>query len=200
MGDYDECIDVHHPSDTSYRTQFCWAHIYFPIKELMKAINLPFDDIVSVLNFLPKNLGFDTVCSVTCRQPDKDYSSGFWIVTLTVPYAMFLLFYAVMVPYVDSGPNEAVNIRDATNCRSSWWMNMLYINNVMPYNKECFGISWYLAADTQMFAFSPLFLVPFLFSPILGFTTLFCVLLFSTGISYIDIITLDLPITVVRAM
>ncbi|CAI2350117.1 unnamed protein product [Caenorhabditis sp. 36 PRJEB53466] len=35
MGEYDECLEVDNPTDSAYRTQFCWAHLNLPIGRLM---------------------------------------------------------------------------------------------------------------------------------------------------------------------
>jgi len=50
----------------------------------------------------------------------------------------------------------------AKYCRRNWWHNLLYINNLITYDPEgeptdsmCFGESWYLAVDMQLFLVTP---------------------------------------------
>ncbi|KAL6737737.1 hypothetical protein Aduo_011356 [Ancylostoma duodenale] len=75
-------------------------------------------------------------------------------IRLTVPYAAYLLFYVVTLPHINTGPNEIVGLDEIQSCGGVWWANMLYINNIYR-RPQCLTISWYLAADTQMYVFSP---------------------------------------------
>lgn len=44
------------------------------------------------------------------------------------------------------------------DCRSYWWTNLVFLNNFIPYGKgnNCFGVSWYLAVDMQLYLVAPL--------------------------------------------
>jgi len=54
------------------------------------------------------------------------------------------------------------------DCKDSWWMNMLYINNFFGMDKQCMGWSWYLNNDMQFYVISPLMLIPLFHAPIIG--------------------------------
>ena len=45
----------------------------------------------------------------------------------------------------------------AANCKSYWWTNLLFINNIHPWQMadNCIGWVWYLANDFQFFLLSP---------------------------------------------
>ncbi|CAI2352856.1 unnamed protein product [Caenorhabditis sp. 36 PRJEB53466] len=83
---------------------------------------------------------------------------------LTPPYMIFLGFYIVYSDYVQ-GPMQAVGLNSQTinvkSCKSSWWRNLLYINNFGDSTHACYGITWYLAVDTQLYLVAPLFLLAF---------------------------------------
>uniref|UniRef100_A0AC34Q6M4 Acyltransferase 3 domain-containing protein n=1 Tax=Panagrolaimus sp. JU765 TaxID=591449 RepID=A0AC34Q6M4_9BILA len=53
-------------------------------------------------------------------------------------------------------------------CNQYFWKNVLYFNNVPKFDSGCFGHSWYLAADMQMYAMSPIILIAFAMSPVAG--------------------------------
>ena len=74
------------------------------------------------------------------------------------PLYYFLLFlWFKVVPHIGHGPNW--HYTDRHNCEQYWWTNVLYINNFHPrYNHICYLVSWYLAVDTQLFIFAPIFL------------------------------------------
>ncbi|XP_053395797.1 nose resistant to fluoxetine protein 6-like [Mercenaria mercenaria] len=79
---------------------------------------------------------------------------------LTPLYAFVILYYTyLMIPSI-SGPlrffialgpyKEMIDI-----CKSKWWTNLLYINNMYPnygnLGTTCMGWSWYLANDMQFY-------------------------------------------------
>ncbi|KAH9525823.1 Nose resistant to fluoxetine protein 6 [Bulinus truncatus] len=79
---------------------------------------------------------------------------------LTPLYALVILFYTGIAPYLESGPfAKAVHDRDVA-CRSSWWWNILYISNFVEGADMCLNWSWYLANDMQFYVVAPLALVP----------------------------------------
>ncbi len=50
-------------------------------------------------------------------------------------------------------------------CAANGWANLLYANNIFHVHaaherKPCLGHTWYLAADMQLFLFSPLAIIP----------------------------------------
>ncbi|CTQ86814.1 Nose resistant-to-fluoxetine protein N-terminal domain-containing protein [Caenorhabditis elegans] len=55
----------------------------------------------------------------------------------------------------------------AAACKTLWWQNLLYINNFDDGNSQnstCYGITWYLAVDTQLYLVAPIVLVALYFS------------------------------------
>lgn len=74
-------------------------------------------------------------------------------------------------------------------CNSSWWTNLLFVNNLIPYMNpdtgECIYISWYLAIDMQCFFVSPIFILLYLRNNILGVSCTFGVGLLSSIAAFI---------------
>lgn len=85
---------------------------------------------------------------------------------LTPAYALILLLYTGLFKFLGDGPFWPTDGLDTQNCRTVWWTNLLYINNIVdvrdPENPEqlilCMGWTWFLSADTQMFILSPFLL------------------------------------------
>uniref|UniRef100_A0A8R1DQ55 NRF domain-containing protein n=1 Tax=Caenorhabditis japonica TaxID=281687 RepID=A0A8R1DQ55_CAEJA len=87
---------------------------------------------------------------------------------LTPPYMLFVGFFVVYGPYIQ-GPYAAwmwnVLIRQTDSCKTRWWRNLIYINNFDTDQKTtCYGVSWYLAVDTQLYLVAPIVLVALYFS------------------------------------
>jgi len=87
---------------------------------------------------------------------------------LTPALAIMLAINATWFIHVGSGPLWPYNTPSTTACQNYWWRNMLYINNMFDWNDMCVAQSWYLAADMQMFLFSPLVLLPLVWRPLFG--------------------------------
>jgi peptidoglycan/LPS O-acetylase OafA/YrhL len=88
---------------------------------------------------------------------------------LTPIYAFALLVYMRLTPYLADGPfYHAQTAGAATFCNKWWWSNLLYINNVVPFDtpgaSTCMGWSWYLANDFQFFLITPFLLAVYLAS------------------------------------
>ncbi|CAP27701.2 Protein CBG07345 [Caenorhabditis briggsae] len=90
---------------------------------------------------------------------------------LTPPVMLFIGFFTVYAPYLQgtfsaSAFNDLV--AESNACKESWWQNLLYINNFGDTsnnnNNTCYGPTWYLAADTQLYIASPIFLIALYFS------------------------------------
>ena len=63
-----------------------------------------------------------------------------------------------LLPYFGDGPVYKPQVKSiAAGCKDYWWTNILYINNMVPWNllDECFGWVWYLANDMQFFIVTP---------------------------------------------
>ncbi|UMM37507.1 hypothetical protein L5515_009254 [Caenorhabditis briggsae] len=87
---------------------------------------------------------------------------------LTPPYMLFIGFFVVYNPYVQ-GPYNAwmwnAQNHEANACKSNWWRNLLYINNYdLNQMTTCYGVSWYLAVDTQLYILAPIVLIALYFS------------------------------------
>uniref|UniRef100_A0A8R1HJ87 Acyl_transf_3 domain-containing protein n=1 Tax=Caenorhabditis japonica TaxID=281687 RepID=A0A8R1HJ87_CAEJA len=118
---------------------------------------------------------------------------------LTPAYLTFMMFYATYGLLTDFGPNESVRTQDMKDCRLYGWKNLLYINNIYEPRKYCMGISWYLAADTQMYLISPFFLVAFLLGPIPGLICCALIIFVSTLLNYWLFLRYSLPLTLIQA-
>lgn len=96
----------------------------------------------------------------------KFYFHRFW--RLTPPYMLIILLYAGLGRYMGSGPQWLPEAGDRENCKTTWWTNLLYINNFVQSDKMCLGQSWYLANDMQFFILSPLIFVPLFWHRVFG--------------------------------
>ncbi|KHJ95570.1 hypothetical protein OESDEN_04486 [Oesophagostomum dentatum] len=89
---------------------------------------------------------------------------------------MFIGFYTICDPLIN-GP-WAQSLMDmfaqsSSFCKKGWWQNLLYINNFFDGQLEvCYGITWYLAVDTQLYFVAPVFLMALFISPIAGMDVL----------------------------
>ncbi len=88
---------------------------------------------------------------------------------LTPTYAFVLFFIWLLIMHLADGPiyprvawEESAGYQ---NCKRYWWTNLLYINNIYPWqmNDGCIYWSWYLANDMQFYVFSPLIIIPLYF-------------------------------------
>eukprot|EP00037_Helgoeca_nana_P021848 m.221096 g.221096 ORF g.221096 m.221096 type:complete len:725 (+) comp25799_c0_seq4:2324-4498(+) len=72
---------------------------------------------------------------------------------LTPLYAYILLMYGTVVVHLGEGPVWFRLEREAANCRTQWWTNLVYVNNFVPheFHQTCMPWSWYLACDMQYF-------------------------------------------------
>ncbi|KAK7871931.1 hypothetical protein R5R35_009734 [Gryllus longicercus] len=72
---------------------------------------------------------------------------------LTPAYALVALAHATALRWAGAGPLWAARAgRERARCRASLWANLLYVNNYVATDALCMFQSWYLAADTQLFA------------------------------------------------
>ncbi|GAB0098061.1 nose resistant to fluoxetine protein 6 [Sergentomyia squamirostris] len=85
----------------------------------------------------------------------------FRYIRLTPAYMAVLFLYMVLLQKLGSGPMWDARIGlEQERCSSSWWLNLLYLNNYIGTDKLCMFQSWYLATDTQLFILAPLLLYP----------------------------------------
>ncbi|XP_012279978.1 nose resistant to fluoxetine protein 6 [Orussus abietinus] len=79
---------------------------------------------------------------------------------LTPAYLVVVGLYVTWLNRLDAGPLWSRMITERERCRTSWWANILYINNYVSTDNICMFQSWYLAADTQLFILAPLVVYP----------------------------------------
>ncbi|PIC29848.1 hypothetical protein B9Z55_021295 [Caenorhabditis nigoni] len=93
---------------------------------------------------------------------------------LTPPLMIFIGFYIAYSEYIQ-GPTAAAGLNSITyavnGCKKTWWRNLLYINNFGDSTQACYGITWYIAVDTQLYLIAPIILIALWFSIIFGFLT-----------------------------
>ncbi|XP_037083865.1 nose resistant to fluoxetine protein 6-like [Pollicipes pollicipes] len=87
---------------------------------------------------------------------------------LTVPYAFITAITATLFLHLGSGPLWSFAKFPQSRCQENWWKNLLFVQNIVDHKRGCLGPTWYLAVDTQLFAFSPLVLLPLVWRPVLG--------------------------------
>ncbi|OMJ91132.1 hypothetical protein SteCoe_6396 [Stentor coeruleus] len=83
------------------------------------------------------------------------------ILRITPTYMFCLFFFWALQKYLGNGPlYTEIDKLYNPDCEEYWYANLLYYNNFVPDWKSsfCFGASWYLAADMQLFVFVPLIL------------------------------------------
>ncbi|CAJ0921547.1 unnamed protein product, partial [Mesorhabditis belari] len=106
------------------------------------------------------------------------------ILRLSPPYyfAFFFWSYIFLPNLPDSSNNLYYSGDDEDPCRKFWWPAMLYVQNLVHYTKnQCYGISWYLAADMQMYVFSPILLIALGMNVHLGLSVAGVILFLSTS-------------------
>ncbi|VDM63857.1 unnamed protein product [Angiostrongylus costaricensis] len=87
---------------------------------------------------------------------------------------IFIWFFVVFLPFTNGpwsasvGGGIGIVEDDIRLCQQHWWRNMLYINNFFNISEDCYGITWYLAVDTQLYMVAPIFLVALYISPLIG--------------------------------
>lgn len=82
-------------------------------------------------------------------------------IRLTPSYLVVLGLYMTVLNRTGDGPfwNTKIEL-EKERCFSSWWTNLLYINNYVNTDKLCMFQSWYLAVDYHLFILAPAILYP----------------------------------------
>ncbi|XP_063626342.1 nose resistant to fluoxetine protein 6-like [Cydia splendana] len=81
---------------------------------------------------------------------------------LTPVMAIVLFTVMTINRHLADGPQwDLVVTSEAEACWQYWWAHMLYINNYIYDNSHCLPQTWYIAADTQLFALGMLVCVVF---------------------------------------
>lgn len=81
---------------------------------------------------------------------------------ITVPVAAAILFTVSLLYHISNGPlwKPTINGAAITLCEQNWWSTLLYVGNYVSPGELCFGHSWYLMADMQLYFLSPIILYP----------------------------------------
>ncbi|CAI2352861.1 unnamed protein product [Caenorhabditis sp. 36 PRJEB53466] len=86
---------------------------------------------------------------------------------LTPPIMIFIGFFTVYGYYIQ-GPSAAAQMNrllpEVDICAKYWWRNLIYVNNLMDHKNQCYGITWYLGVDTQLYVIAPFVLIALYFS------------------------------------
>ncbi|XP_078581951.1 nose resistant to fluoxetine protein 6-like [Branchiostoma floridae x Branchiostoma japonicum] len=78
------------------------------------------------------------------------YFHRYW--RLTPTYMFVLMLWMWVLPFMFSGPSwPQAPDGLARNCGDNWWTNLLYVNNIVNFDRECMSWTWYLANDMQFF-------------------------------------------------
>ncbi|XP_015915232.2 nose resistant to fluoxetine protein 6 [Parasteatoda tepidariorum] len=106
----------------------------------------------------------------------------------TIPHLMMIAVTSILT-FVGTGPlfKEIIG-KEAQNCKERGWMNLLYINNFIPFDDICMRNSWYLSVDIQLFLTAILVIVPFRNNPRAAIVCIVALLfsgIFGTFISHI---------------
>ena len=91
-------------------------------------------------------------------------------VRLTGVYAMALALQVSLLRHLRGNSYVDIFPYLSEACESSWWTNLLYINNFKEFlhTDDCMGHTWYMANDMQMFLISPILIYAMYKSPIFG--------------------------------
>ncbi|XP_045539295.1 nose resistant to fluoxetine protein 6 [Papilio machaon] len=75
------------------------------------------------------------------------------IIRLSPSYFAVVWFAASWWQRLGHGPQwDPLVGAEAQICRNKWWTHLLYLNNVIYPDDKCLIQTWYLAADTQLYA------------------------------------------------
>jgi len=133
-------------------------------------------------------IGATLLAYLTIKELEKTKGGNvmFWImyyvhryIRLTGVYAIVIGLWATLLKFMTTGPTSGALLLESEACKESWWVNLLYVNNIIPLiqqgsvdkNPWCLGQTWYLANDMQFYLISPIFLVAFWYNPTVGLIT-----------------------------
>ncbi|XP_052820241.1 uncharacterized protein LOC128246073 [Mya arenaria] len=110
------------------------------------------------------------------------YFHRFW--RLTPIYMLVLMAFGCLYQYLGSGPFWPSKIWAAEHCKTNWWTNLLYVNNLVGTDAQCMGWSWYLAVDMQFYVITPIFLALMYWNVVAGIGASVALLATGIGITY----------------
>ncbi|KAJ8310945.1 hypothetical protein KUTeg_011505 [Tegillarca granosa] len=104
---------------------------------------------------------------------------------ITPVYMMVMVIFSCLYHYIGNGPlwPEVIHVGD--KCKTTWWHNLLYINNIVGVDgndayHQCMPWSWQLAVVMQFYLISPILVAFFVLSKKLG--TVIVIFLMLAGI------------------
>ncbi|XP_063232249.1 nose resistant to fluoxetine protein 6-like [Bacillus rossius redtenbacheri] len=133
------------------------------------------------------------MCLMMLQELDKKKTINFPLAIflryfrLTPAYGVVVAFYATVFYHVGSGPlwDSRMGL-ERDRCLTSWWANLLYVNNYVGTGSMCMFQSWYVAADFHMFlAGLPLVYVIWRW-PVTGYTLMALALLASVAANFLS--------------
>ncbi|BFZ11320.1 hypothetical protein BsWGS_14361 [Bradybaena similaris] len=137
--------------------------IRYRIFDLISNMPLGVDAFFAISGFLVAYLNMKKVLEKGWNFGWRHYFlHRYW--RLTPAYMIILiLIQGLQRFFVYGATAPTMQPQDKLACERNWWMNPVYLNNLMAPNFEdmCFGQSWSLAADFQFYLLSPLMLLPF---------------------------------------
>jgi peptidoglycan/LPS O-acetylase OafA/YrhL len=87
-------------------------------------------------------------------------------------YGAAIMSYVFLAPLLGKGPFWYLIERLASNCRSHWWTNLLFVSNFVPgsdnFVSECMGWTYFLSLDMQLVLVVPLLVLAYLSSVMIG--------------------------------
>ncbi|XP_031639007.1 nose resistant to fluoxetine protein 6-like [Contarinia nasturtii] len=74
---------------------------------------------------------------------------------LTPLLGVTFLISMSLLKFLGNGPVWPLLMTKDTSCEKYWWSALLYVQNYVNPTEMCFGYSWYLSVDMQLFVISP---------------------------------------------
>ncbi|XP_046748833.1 nose resistant to fluoxetine protein 6-like [Diprion similis] len=88
---------------------------------------------------------------------------------LTPSVVVLILFLKFFLHRVANGPLWKTLLTLAVKpCDDNWWVNLLYLQNLVNPENMCLVHTWYSAADMQLFWISPIIMYPLYYRPKYG--------------------------------
>lgn len=116
---------------------------------------------------------------------------------LTPAYAT-IIGATILLPALGSGPFWTETIEPLANqCRSNWWLNLVYLNNFYETDKLCLIHSWYLSNDCQMFVMATILLAVLYRSKRVALLLALVICFGSSAMTFAVTVANELPPTIV---
>ncbi|XP_048737855.1 nose resistant to fluoxetine protein 6-like isoform X1 [Ostrea edulis] len=94
-------------------------------------------------------------------------------IRITPVYFIILMTYTYFYHYVGDSPLYPNSIAVADKCKDNWWRHILYVNNLVGTSgtlafEQCMPWSWFLACIMQFYLITPILIIFYLWSSVLG--------------------------------